>query len=247
MTSTSTTIIPASGPVDGVPGVRSDGAPLLQLSAISKRWRKASTPLLDEVDLHVPAASTVYIGGRNGVGKTTLLRVIAGLILPDTGDIRLGSTKLCDGDRAYRSRIGLVSAGNSGLYARMTVSEHLRYQSGLDLLSSTARKIAVNRARVQFRLANFADTRADRLSTGQRQRLRLALAMLRDPDVLALDEPESGLDAEGVKTLWSTVSEFVKRERIVLWASPKDGSNKTAFDYRFFIRDGKLIAYEDEN
>jgi ABC-2 type transport system ATP-binding protein len=217
---------------------------LLRLSNISKQWRGVSTPVLDGVDLNVPAASAVFIGGQNGAGKTTLLRIIAGLVAPDSGYVHVGEVRLDHARQGYQSRVGFLSAGGAGLYARLTVGEHLRCQSALDLLPSASRRSAIERELTRFDLGDIARQRADRLSTGQRQRLRLALVMLRDPDVLVLDEPESGLDAKSAATLRSTVFGFIEGGKVALWASPKEESEAIAFDYRFLIAGGKLIAHE---
>jgi ABC-type multidrug transport system ATPase subunit len=218
------------------------GDPLLRLVSVSKRWKKSSSPILDAVDLDVPMASAVWIGGRNGAGKTTLLRVIAGLIAPDSGHVYVGDVRQDSERRIYQSRVGFLSAGSTGLYARLTVGQHLRCQSSLDLLSRAARKQAIARELERFSLAHLVGSRADRLSTGQRQRLRLALVMLRNPDVLLLDEPENGLDVDSIARLRSTIVALVTHGGIVLWCSPKDDFDALRFGYRFIISKGKLVA-----
>jgi ABC-type multidrug transport system ATPase subunit len=104
------------------------------LCGVSKRWRAADEPILDEVELIVEPGTCVEVQAANGTGKTTLLRIAAGLIRPERGRIRLGSLDV-EGDRAeFQRRIGFLSATSAGLYGRLTVRDHLRLWSRLAML-----------------------------------------------------------------------------------------------------------------
>src|SRR3954468_15553712 len=105
-----------ANPVEPV-RLRSEGSPALALDGISKSW--GSLKVLDDVDLEIAPGERAWIGGRNGGGKTTLLRVAAGRIAPDTGSVWLGSFNPEYQRREFHKRIGFLTAGNSGLYARL--------------------------------------------------------------------------------------------------------------------------------
>ena len=107
--------------------------PILVARGIAKRWGKRP-PVLDSVDLELHPGVVVGLVGQNGAGKTTLLRVMAGLIDADSGDVRLEGLSPKKDRREYQKRIGFASAGQGGLYARLSVRNHLDYWARLALL-----------------------------------------------------------------------------------------------------------------
>ncbi len=183
--------------------------PLLRLRGVSKRWSPGAEPVLDALDLDLGAGELIAVAGRNGIGKTTLLRVIAGLLVPDEGEVRIAGLDP-DRDRTeYNRRLGLLTAGNSGLYARLGVDENLAFWARQALLGRRRSREAIAAMLELFALHEVRGRRVDRLSMGQRQRLRLALTFLHSPAVALLDEPLTSLDADGV----SVVAEALARHR----------------------------------
>jgi ABC-type multidrug transport system ATPase subunit len=180
----------------------------LALRGITKRWRAGDPPLLDALDLDLPPGTLAVVAGRNGVGKTTLLRIVAGLIRPDAGTVSLGGSSPDRDRRSYQRRIGLLSAGSSGLYARLTVDQHLRYWGRLALMPEDRLRAATASTLERFELEHLAGRRVDRLSMGQRQRVTLALAFLHDPALILFDEPWNSLDSEGIELVDAAVRSF---------------------------------------
>ncbi len=212
----------------------------LVMTGITKRFPGAGSSVLDGIDLTLRAGQTTSIRGQNGAGKTTLMRTVAGLIKPDAGRIELDGVDSEAKPGVYRPRIGLLSAGNTGLFARLSVGHHLSYFARLALLSSEDRPRAIKRAIDTFALGEFAARRADRLSMGQRQRVRAAITFLHDPDVVLLDEPQTSLDAEGVAMLDRAVAELLERGGSVLWCSPVGVHEEVDFDQAFVLEAGRL-------
>src|SRR5919109_3222919 len=151
----------------------------------------------------------VSVTGRNGAGKTTLLRIAAGLISPERGTVRLVGFDVERDRTEFQRRLGFVSAGNSGLYARLKTRNHLELGSRLALVTRRQRDGLIARTREEFALNPLWNKRVDRLSMGQRQRLRLALAFLHQPEVVLLDEPTTSLDEGGIAVM-STALESLK-------------------------------------
>jgi ABC-2 type transport system ATP-binding protein len=231
----------AASPVAATTPEASAGAsPPLRLEQVSKRWRKAPGSVLDQVDLTLPAGSLTWVGGRNGAGKTTLLRIAAGVIMPDAGRVTSCGIDPERHRRAFQGRVGFLSTGTSGLYARLTVREHLEYQSKLDLLRPAEARDVIEREFTRFNLEEIDGRRVDRLSMGQRQRLRLAMVMLRAPRLLLLDEPSNSLDAEGVAILHAAVADVTRGGGAVLWCSPTGERHTLPFDRRLHLADGRL-------
>lgn len=189
----------------GVAAAGRTSATLLEMRGITKDWRNEEPPVLDGVDLVVPRGASVFVGGENGAGKTTLLRIACGLITPEAGHIEMAGLQPQRDRRAYQAAIGFLSAGNSGLYGRLTVHQHLDYWSRLAFLSGEIRLTAIARTQETFELDALHDRRVDRLSMGQRQRLRLAVTFLHGPKLVLLDEPVTSLDAKGTALLRAAV------------------------------------------
>jgi len=214
--------------------------PILELERIYHRWKGPKPPVLDEVSLALRAGEVTWIGGRNGVGKTTLLRLAAGILLPQRGTVRMGELTPASDGRRYRQQIGFLSAGDRGLQARMRVSQQLDYWGRLAYVPSARRAELVADSMVRFGLEEFAARRVDRMSMGQRQRIRLAMAFLHEPRVLLLDEPRNSLDDDGYRLLNEQIEQAAKRGASVLWCSPRGEDRVISCDASYTLTDGKL-------
>jgi ABC-2 type transport system ATP-binding protein len=216
-------------------------APLpLEIRNVVKRWGKNQPPTLNGIDLAIEPGQLVWVGGRNGVGKTTLLRVVSGLIGATEGEVRAYGLDPARDRRAYQRRVAFLSAGNTGIYARLTVRQQLDVWARIAFVPRAERAAAVNSAVERFMLEELADHRSDRLSMGQRQRLRIAMTFIGDPDLLLLDEPRTSLDGEGGAILTNSIRETITRGGAVLWVSPTGEPIGMRFDQRHVIEDGKL-------
>ena len=116
----------------------------------------------------------------------------------------------------------MLAAGDRGLYARLTVRRQLEFCARIALLAKDELAPAVERALARFDLAALAGRRVDRMSTGQRQRLRLAIAFLAAPRLVLLDEPLASLDEHGAALLMTALDELCAAGGAALWGSPHD-------------------------
>jgi ABC-2 type transport system ATP-binding protein len=182
----------------------------LVLTGVTKRWRRGDPLVLDGIDLELPAGALAVVVGRNGSGKTTLLRIVAGMIAPEAGTVRLDGLTARRQRRSYSRRVGLLSAASTGLYARFSVAQHLEYWARLAFVPPGERRAAIADALARFELESVAGRRAERISMGQRQRLRLALTVVHRPSLLLLDEPWNSLDGEGIELVNETIAGFVQ-------------------------------------
>lgn len=216
------------------------GESILELERIYHRWKGPKPPVLDDISLTLRAGEVTWIGGRNGVGKTTLLRLAAGILLPQRGSVRIGELTPASKGRSYRQEIGFLSAGDRGLQARMRVSQQLDYWGRLAYVPRERRAELVSDSLRRFGLEEFATRRVDRMSMGQRQRIRLAMAFLHEPRVLLLDEPRNSLDDDGYRLLNEQIKQAAARGASVLWCSPRGEDRVIACDAGYTLLDGKL-------
>jgi ABC-2 type transport system ATP-binding protein len=234
------------------------GAPILELEGLYHKWKGPKPPVLDDVSLTLRTGEVTWIGGRNGAGKTTLLRLAAGILLPQRGNVRIvlpqegnaglsqRRSELTPASKGglYRRQIGFLSAGDRSLQARMRVSQQLDYWARLAYVPRERRAelVAVNLQR--FGLEEFAERRVDRMSQGQRQRIRLAMAFLHEPRVILLDEPRNSLDDDGYQLLSEQIERVAGGGATVLWCSPRGEDRVLASDAGFTLEDGHLERVE---
>jgi ABC-2 type transport system ATP-binding protein len=217
--------------------------PLLSFSGIWRYWGrgKGRWAVLRDINLQVAPGTATRISGCNGAGKTTLLRIATGILAPDSGTVTIDGMTGGGNWREYHRRIGFLSAGDRGLYARVSVRGHLEYWATLAFVPRPERKQAVAEALERFGLTELEKRRADRLSQGQRQRLRLALTLVHRPKVLLLDEPRNSLDAEGLEMLAGAVRGVLTRGGAVIWCAPAGEDHDFGFDRICRIEDGTLV------
>lgn len=213
--------------------------PPLELFDIHKRWAK-DRPLIDGVDLTLERGEVVWLGGANGAGKTTLLRIVAGLIDPESGEVRAYGLHPFRDRRAFHRRVGFLSAGNTGIYARLTVRRQMDIWARVAFIPREGREQVVQETLERYGLMPLADQRSDRLSMGQRQRLRIAMTFISRPQLVLLDEPRNSLDAEGAEMLHASVRGTVARGGAVLWVSPTGEQLTYDFDSRYLLAEGRL-------
>ena len=213
---------------------------MLLVSSVTKRWPRQDKPVLCDIDLELPAGELAWLTGDNGAGKTTLLRIIAGIIAPNAGRIGVCGLESQTSRRAYQQRIGLLTAGSSGLYARMTVRQNLDYWARLALVAVSHRAAYVEEALTRFELEEFAGRRMDRMSMGQRQRVRIALTFLHRPKLVLLDEPSNSLDDEGCAVLLAAVEEHKRSGGTALWCSPGGDGPGSPIERRLRLVSGQL-------
>ena len=170
-------------------------------------------PVLWNLDLSVPWGQALVLFGANGAGKTTLLRILATHVKADHGSVAVAGQNLRSRPENARRRIGVVGH-RSLLYDDLTCRENLIYYSRLFGLKD--HKPRVDQVLAKVRLGDRADHRVRTLSNGMQKRASIARAILHQPDVLLLDEPETGLDRESVSILGTLLAEWTDSGRSVV-------------------------------
>jgi ABC-type multidrug transport system ATPase subunit len=231
---------PTPGEADPAGPAASDS--LVSFEGVWRYWGRGKSrwPVLRGIDLNVAPGTAICVGGDNGAGKTTLLRIATAILAPSAGSVTIDGISSEGNWREYHRRIGFLSAGDRGLYARFSVRGHIDFCARLALVPRADRKRMVERVLLGFGLSELAGRRADRLSQGQRQRLRLALTFVHEPKVVLLDEPRNSLDEPGLAMLVAAVDGVLARQGAVIWCSPAGEQQPIQFDRAFLIEAGTL-------
>jgi len=168
---------------------------------------------LGGIDLTVSRGERLVIFGPNGAGKTTLLKILATLVKPSAGSVRLDGIDIKDKPVQIRRRISLVSH-QTFLYSDLTVLENLKFYGKMHDVADLEKRIQEMLAWVQ--LESRRDDRVGTLSRGLQQRASIARAVLHDPAILFLDEPEVGLDPHAVAMLEDILGSINSSNRTVV-------------------------------
>ncbi len=163
---------------------------------------------VDGLSFHVAAGEVFGLLGPNGAGKTTTLRIILGLLRPSAGQASIGGFSAATSPDEVKRQVGLVSS-SAALYQHLTIREMLLFCADLYRVPPSAARAEMERLAALLDFADLLDRRCATLSTGQRQRVHLARALIHRPPALLLDEPTAGLDVLGSQV----VAEFIAHAR----------------------------------
>lgn len=194
-----------------------------------------------DVSLTCKAGEIYGLLGPNGAGKTTTLRCLATILTPTSGTATVAGYDLVLHPQAVRRNIGFLSA-NTGLYARLTPRETLRFFGELHGLRGDALRRRVEEVLSLFDISSYADRPNDRLSTGMKQRVGLARAVVHDPPVLILDEPTSGLDPIVSRTVEQAVTALKAAGKCVLFSTHLLAQAEDICDRIGIIGQGRVLA-----
>ncbi|MDR2459002.1 MAG: ATP-binding cassette domain-containing protein [Holosporales bacterium] len=200
---------------------------MIEISKISKTFCDGKITALDEVSLQIPNNKIVGIIGPDGAGKTTLLRIMAGILTPSSGCISIDGRNIDIYESGDSSMISIHTLSQMisympqrfGLYEDLSVIENLELYAQLHGIHGEAKSDAFARALQLTRLECFQDRLAGNLSGGMKQKLGLACAILKKPQILILDEPSVGVDPISRIELIAMVNTMLSENTTVLWST----------------------------
>jgi ABC-2 type transport system ATP-binding protein len=193
----------------------------LRLDGVSKSFRREtgeSVLALDSVSFAVPRGGLAALVGPDGAGKTTLIRLLTGLMVADGGTVSVLGIDPAKDPQAIQSRISYMPQ-QFGLYDDLTVLENLNLYSDLHGVEAGAREAQYARLMEMTGLGAFQKRLAGKLSGGMKQKLGLACTLVRSPELLILDEPTVGIDPLSRRELWDIIGRLVKEGMTVLVSS----------------------------
>ncbi len=174
--------------------------------------------LFDSLNTTLSSGQITMVTGHNGSGKSTFLQLAAKFITPDTGKVVAMDDGTLIQKEAFRSRLAMVTP-ELKLYAKLTAEENLRFLLGLRELNPSIYEIHQLWERVGLKWEEICNTFVSKLSTGMRQRVKLAMLLAADADVWILDEPCANLDASGLQLVIKEARQAASDGKLILWAT----------------------------
>lgn len=192
--------------------------PLVSIEEASKRFGDAGAPAIAKLSAVIKAGQVTGLVGPDGAGKTTLMRLVAGLLAPTEGRITVAGLDTVRDRSAVHDLIGYMPQ-RFGLYEDLSVMENLVLYADLKGVCAEERAATFDRLLAFTDLARFTKRLAGKLSGGMKQKLGLACAMLKSPRLLLLDEPSVGVDPISRRELWRMVYDLVDEGVGVAWST----------------------------
>ncbi len=211
--------------------------PTIELSDIQHQYPGTTRKALENLSMTVRSGEIFALLGANGGGKSTTLKILAGLLTPESGNGHVLGLPLNE-QKTLRRRVGYMAQDNA-LAPHLTVIETLIFHAKLYGLDNARRR--AEELMEHFSLADYKTTRIPALSGGWVRRLQMACALVQAPDLLILDEPTTGLDAVAKHDLWEEISSLASKGTAVVIAT-HDHMEAARADHGVFLLEGKTVA-----
>jgi ABC-2 type transport system ATP-binding protein len=215
--------------------------PSLAIETVGLTRSFGAVKAVDGLDLHAPAGRIYGLVGPDGAGKTTTLRILCGVLLPDGGRASVAGVDVVKDPEEVRRHLGYMPQRFS-LYGDLTVRENIRFFADVYRVPR-AEQAALTARLLEFsRLARFQDRRADALSGGMKQKLALACTLIHRPRVLLLDEPTTGVDPVARREFWDILRDAVNQDGMTVLVSTPYMDEADRCHVVGFMRGGKILA-----
>ena len=220
------------------------GGAAISLKGIVRYEKGLSEPILRSVSADLPAGRLIALVGADGAGKTTLMRVMAGLLKPQQGTVTmLGEPLYSDKLAELQNHCGYMPQ-QFGLYTDLSVRENFSLYADLFGLSETERRDRFDELLRMTALRPFTERPAGKLSGGMKQKLGLACALLNRPKILLLDEPSVGVDPLSRRELWTILKENVKTRAMTVVVATTYMDEASLCDDVVVLEEGRVVLHD---
>jgi ABC-2 type transport system ATP-binding protein len=206
------------------------------------RERGGETVALKDVSFSAACTEVLVLLGPNGSGKTTALKLLSTMLLPDAGSVRVGGFDARRDAGEVRRQVGIAVAAERSFFPRLSAHENLEFFASLDEVPRSQRAQRIQEVLRNTGLEEQADTLVMKFSSGMYQRLGIARALVKRPGVLLLDEPTRSLDAATTAHFWATIRALAGQETTVLLATHNFAEAAAVADRLLLLNRGELLA-----
>ncbi len=213
---------------------------VLQAQSLSKRYGELTA--VNDLSLQVCEGEVFGLLGPNGAGKTTSINMLCGLLKPDAGQVTIRGQVVTNGDASTRARVG-VCPQNIILWGQLTCLEQMQFIGEMYGIRGKAARRRAETLLAELDLLEKKDKLARTLSGGMQRRLNLAMALVHDPEILVLDEPEAGLDPQSRVLVREYVKSLARQKTIILTTHNMDEADRMA-DRVAILDHGQLLIVD---
>lgn len=206
------------------------------------RERSGETVALKNVSFSAASAEVVALLGPNGSGKTSTLKLISTMLLPDAGSVQVGGFDAQHEASKVRRQVGIAVATERSFFPRLSARENLDFFAALDEVPRRDRPRRIEEVLRDTGLEELADTLVMKFSSGMYQRLGLARALVKRPSVLLLDEPTRSLDAAATAHFWATIRALARQNTTVFLATHNFAEAVAVANRLLLLHRGELLA-----
>jgi ABC-2 type transport system ATP-binding protein len=233
-----------AGKGDGGEGGESVPSPKKKRSQFWKREPKATFTAVKGVDIQIERGEIFGLLGPNGAGKSTTIRMLCTLLEPTSGTAHVNGYDIVTQANDVRRSLGTVLAGERSIYWKLTGRENLEYFAALNHIPSAIAKKRVDDLVERMELKDRANELVEKYSTGMRQRVAIAKALLARPPILLLDEPTLGLDPQAARNLRELIAQLKQEGHTILLTTHYMEEADLLSDRIGIIDTGKIIALD---
>lgn len=219
-------------------------APKRKFSLFGKKEPKPMFTAVDGVDLQIKRGEIFGLLGPNGAGKSTTIRMLCTLLEPTSGSARVNGFDVVKQANDVRRSLGTVLAGERSIYWKLSGRENLEYFAALYHIPSAVAKKRVEDLLERMEIKNRANELVEKYSTGMRQRIAIAKALLARPPILLLDEPTLGLDPQAARNLRELIAQLKQEGHTILLTTHYMEEADQLSDRIGIIDTGKVIALD---
>jgi ABC-2 type transport system ATP-binding protein len=206
------------------------------------RERSGETVALKDLSFAAGAGEVLVLLGPNGSGKTTALKLVSTTLLPDAGSVQVSAFDTQRDGGRIRQQVGIAIATERSFFPRLSARENLEFFAALDDVPPRERDSRIDEVLHDTGLAEHANTLVMKFSSGMYQRLGIARALVKRPNVLLLDEPTRSLDAATTAHFWTTIRSLADRQTTILLATHNFAEASAVGDRILLLQGGELLA-----
>ena len=216
-------------------------APLIEISELTKVYRGAARPALDDLTLGIRPGAFFGLLGPNGAGKSTLISILCGLLAPTRGTVRVQDMDVRAEARGIKAILGLVPQ-DLALYPTLTARENLDFFGRMQGLAGARLKTRIAACLGIARLEEFADRRVETYSGGLKRRLNLAIGLIHEPRLLILDEPTVGIDPQSRNFIHEGLQALHRAGMTIIYSTHYMEEAENLCDDIAIIDHGRILA-----
>lgn len=218
---------------------------MIHVRKLTKTWpdlKEKEFVAVDSVSFDAMPGQVFALLGPNGAGKTTVLRILATLLKPTSGEVTINGFDLIENSVEVRRQIGFVST-NTAIYDRMSGWELVEFFGRVNGLADNVLHERMERLFDRFQMNSFRSVPGSRMSTGMKQKVSIARAMIHEPPILIFDEATSGLDILAAREVLDTVSQLRDQGKCIIYSSHIMSEVKRICDRLAIMHRGSILAH----